>query len=132
MATPQVFNLSPPFGDVKTPTPPPVTITGTGFLGATAVNFGPGRPVPFIVINDTTIQVPDANAPTTSPAVPMVVQVTVTTPAGTSGDNGHENYYTYQGDWQAYTPCFNDSKLFVFEINTSPIVPMQIDRKSVV
>ncbi len=55
-----------------------VTITGSGFTGATAVDFGTTPAMSFTVVSDTTI-----NA--ASPAgTPGTVNVTVTTPAGTS------------------------------------------------
>jgi hypothetical protein len=55
-----------------------VTITGTGFTGATAVNFGITPAITFAVDSDTTIIA-------TSPAdTPGAVPVTVVTPIGTS------------------------------------------------
>jgi IPT/TIG domain len=55
-----------------------VTITGTGFTGATAVNFGTTPAITFAVDSDTTIIA-------TSPAdTPGAVPVTVVTPIGTS------------------------------------------------
>jgi len=55
-----------------------VTLTGTGFLGASAVAFGATPAVDFVVANGATIiaQVPTGSA--------GVVNVTVTTPGGTS------------------------------------------------
>jgi hypothetical protein len=64
-----------------------VTITGTGFTGATAVSFGGTPATSFIVVNDTTITA------VTPAHVVGVVDVTVTTPDGTSaispGDKFH-------------------------------------------
>ncbi len=54
-----------------------VTITGTGFTGATAVGFGPNPAASFSVVSDTRI---DA----TVPAGSATVDVAVTTPGGTS------------------------------------------------
>ena len=54
-----------------------MTITGTGFTGATAVDFGTTAATGFIVVNDTTITAD-------SPAGTGVVDVTVKTPVGTS------------------------------------------------
>jgi hypothetical protein len=56
----------------------PVTITGSGFLGATGVNFGTTPGTGFTVVNNTTITV-------TSPAgTPGTVQVVVVDDAGNS------------------------------------------------
>ena len=54
-----------------------VTITGTSFTGATAVDFGTTPATNFIVVNDATIAAD-------SPPGTGTVDVTVTTPAGTS------------------------------------------------
>ncbi|HUZ29735.1 MAG TPA: IPT/TIG domain-containing protein, partial [Solirubrobacteraceae bacterium] len=66
-----------------------VRITGSGFTGATAVNFGnfPGQSVS--VDSDTQITV------TTPPGQPGTVDVTVTTPNGTSATSPAD-HYTYQ------------------------------------
>jgi IPT/TIG domain len=55
-----------------------VTITGTGFTGATAVDFRTTAATSFTVVNDTTIT---ADSP---PGIGGVADVTVTTPGGTS------------------------------------------------
>jgi putative cell wall-binding protein/lysophospholipase L1-like esterase len=54
-----------------------VMITGSGFTGATAVNFGSTTGAGITVVNDTSLTV-------TSPAGSGTVNVTVTTPEGTS------------------------------------------------
>jgi uncharacterized membrane protein len=62
-----------------------INIFGSGFTGATAVNFGVGNPAPsFTVVTDNLIQA-------VVPSGTGVVPVTVVTPAGTS--NGV--LYTY-------------------------------------
>jgi IPT/TIG domain len=63
-----------------------VTITGTGFIGATAVTFGTTAAT-FSVSNSTTISA-------TAPAGTGTVNVTVTTPGGTSA-SGAADQYTY-------------------------------------
>jgi hypothetical protein len=54
-----------------------ITVTGTNFTGATAVNFGTANPATFTVNNSTTITA-------TAPAGSGTVDVTVTTPIATS------------------------------------------------
>ena len=74
-APPTVTGLSPSSGPAAGGTS--VTITGTGFTGATAVDFGSTAATDVVVVNDTTIT---AN----SPAGSGVADVSVTTPVGTS------------------------------------------------
>jgi hypothetical protein len=62
-----------------------VTITGTNFTGATAVNFGTTAATGVTVVNATTITA-------TSPAGTGVVDVTVTTPAGTSATSAADQF----------------------------------------
>lgn len=85
MATPVVFGLTPANGGTGTS----VTIGGTGFTGATAVNFGSVAAGGFTVNNDTEIvaQVPAPNA--SGP-----VHVTVTNPDDTS-PTGSNDQFTY-------------------------------------
>lgn len=64
-----------------------VTITGSGFTGATKVNFGGNAATSFTVNSDAQITA-------TSPAGGSTVDVTVTTPAGTSG-TGPSDLFTY-------------------------------------
>ncbi len=54
-----------------------VTITGTGFTGATQVDFGPTPAASFAVVSDTSITAVSPTAP------PGTVDVTVTGPGGT-------------------------------------------------
>jgi large repetitive protein len=74
-AAPTVTGLSPASGPVTGGTF--VTITGAGFTGATAVDFGPTAATGLIVVNDSTITADN-------PAGTGLVGVSVTTPAGTS------------------------------------------------
>ena len=67
-----------------------VTITGTDFTGATAVQFGANAATGVTVVNATTIT---ATAPAGTAGT--TVDVTVTTPAGTSPTAGTGNDYTY-------------------------------------
>ena len=57
-----------------------MTITGTGFTGATGVSFGQTAASSFNVVNDTQITA-------TSPAGSGIVDVIVTAPGGTSATN---------------------------------------------
>lgn len=83
---PTVTSLSPTSGATTGGTT--VTITGTGFLGATGVNFGTKSATNFTVINDTTVVA-------TSPAgAAGPVNVTVTNPAGTSATSSSD-VFTY-------------------------------------
>jgi hypothetical protein len=72
---PEVTSVSPSFGAARGGTN--VTITGAGFTGATAVNFGSAPARSFAVLSDESI---NAVAPPGSGAV----EVTVTTSAGSS------------------------------------------------
>ena len=76
-AAPTVTGVSPPSGPVAGGGI--VTVTGTGFTGASAVNFGTVAATGLAVASDTslTVTVPPA-------AAPGQVDVTVTTPRGTS------------------------------------------------
>ncbi len=74
-APPTVTGLSPSSGPAAGGTS--VTITGIGFTGATAVDFGTTAATDVVVVNDTTITAD-------SPAGSGVADVTVTTPIGTS------------------------------------------------
>lgn len=64
----------------------PVTITGYGFTGATAVNIG-GAATAVVVVNDSTI-----TCTTPAASVAGVANVTVTTPAGTGTLTGGMTY----------------------------------------
>ena len=65
-----------------------MTITGTGFTGATAVDFGTTAATNVTVVSDTTITAD-------SPAGTGTVDVTVTTPGGTSATSPADQF-TYR------------------------------------
>jgi len=81
---PTVTGVSPDTGPGGTK----VTVTGTGFTGATRVNFGRAPALYLAVSSDTQLT---ATAP---PAVGGAVNVTVTTPAGTSPATSAD-HFTY-------------------------------------
>ena len=68
-----------------------VTITGTLFSGASAVEFGGISASSFVVVSDTEI-----TALTPGPASAGVVDVTVTTTVGTSA-TGASDHFTFEG-----------------------------------
>ncbi|HVP93769.1 MAG TPA: IPT/TIG domain-containing protein [Methanoregulaceae archaeon] len=81
---PTITRISPPSGSAAGGVT--VTITGTGFSGATAVNFGSTAAATFSVNSDTTIIA-------TSPAGTLgLVDVTVTTPDGTSAISNNDKF----------------------------------------
>ena len=80
---PQVAAISPSSGSASGGDQ--VTITGSGFTGATDVGFGPTSGAALNVDNDTQIT-------TASPAGTGTVDVTVTTPAGTSATTPADQY----------------------------------------
>jgi hypothetical protein len=83
---PTVTALSPSSGSTAGSTP--VVLTGTNFQGVTAVSFGANPASSFTYVNSTTI---DATSPAGSTGV---INVTVTTPLGTSA-TAAGNQYTY-------------------------------------
>ncbi|MFG2865065.1 IPT/TIG domain-containing protein [Streptomyces sioyaensis] len=85
---PTVLAVSPTSGSTGGGTG--VTVTGTGFTGATAVRFGATQGTAVTVLSDT--QVTAVTPPGTG-----TVQVTVTTPAGTSNQFVTFGYSTASG-----------------------------------
>lgn len=86
---PAITSLSATSGAIEGGTP--VTITGTGFSGATQVSFGPDAAVPVLSVSDTQIIV-------VSPASldgTGTIDVTVTSPNGTSPVNEPADQFTY-------------------------------------
>ena len=79
--TPTVTFVNPNTGPAGTS----VTVSGTDFTGATAVDFGTGNTATFTVNSNTTLTA-------TSPAGTGTVDVTVTTPSGTSATNANDQF----------------------------------------
>ena len=86
---PTVTAVSPGFGPIAGGTP--VTITGTGFTGATAVSFGAADAPGYSVTDDQHITVSSPPAPGAGAGM---VHVTVTTGGGTSS-TGANDHFTY-------------------------------------
>jgi hypothetical protein len=83
---PTVTGVSPDAGSTAGGTS--VTVTGTNFTAATAVDFGTNAGTGLVVNSATSISI-------TSPAGSGIVDVTVTTPIGTSADNPPDDQFTY-------------------------------------
>jgi hypothetical protein len=85
---PTITSVSPKYGPTTGGTS--VTITGTGFLSATAVSFGATAASPFTIVSDTSITV-------ASPArAAGTVDITVVNAAGTSTTSTADTF-TYDG-----------------------------------
>ena len=80
---PAVFSVAPAFGPAAGGTS--VTVTGTGFTSATAVAFGGGAATSFTIDSDTQITA-------ISPAGAGTVDVTVTTPGGSSATGSYDQF----------------------------------------
>eukprot|EP01037_Dinobryon_pediforme_P005920 gene5920-5989_t len=80
-----VASVAPPSGPLGSTTP--ITITGTGFTGATGVTIGGAAATSVVVVNSTTIT---AVVPTS--ATVGAKDVVVTTPAGTGTGTGKFTY----------------------------------------
>jgi sugar lactone lactonase YvrE len=91
VSKPVVTGLDPSMGEMFGGTS--VTISGSGFTGATAINFGSVPVTTFTVISDSSITV--MSPATTSPTGMATVDVTVTTPGGTSNINPPADQFTY-------------------------------------
>lgn len=102
VVAPTVTGVNPPSGPMAGGTS--VTITGSKFTGATSVKFGTSAATTFTVNSDTQITA-------TSPAAAAgVVDVTVTTPSGTSAI-GINDRFTYLGPAGASSPVPTLSEL---------------------
>ncbi len=115
-AAPTVTSVSPSSGPAAGATT--VTVTGTGFTGATAVDFGATPAASFTVNSDTSIT---ATSPAATGAGP--VDVAVTTPAGTSTTSSADQFsYTYA--FTGYqSPVDNSPTLN--QVNGGQAIPMK-------
>ncbi|HEX4015252.1 MAG TPA: IPT/TIG domain-containing protein [Frankiaceae bacterium] len=64
-----------------------VTLTGTGFAGATAINFGAGNPAIFYTVNS-----PTSISVTAPPGTLGLLDITVVTPGGTSPTSAADKF----------------------------------------
>ncbi len=108
VAAPTVTGISPNTGPAAGGTL--VTITGTGFTGATAVDFGTTAATDVTVVNATTITAQ-------SPAGTGIANVTVITPNGTSSDTA-----TDQFTYVAATPSVTSVSRFGFHMQPTSVV----------
>ena len=115
-AAPAVTGVSPGSGPVSGGTS--VTITGSGFTGATAVNFGGTVASSFTVNGDTSVT---ATAPAATAVGP--VDVTVTTPSGTSATSSADQF-TYTYPFTGYQAPV-DNPPTVNQVNRGQAIPVQ-------
>jgi hypothetical protein len=87
VAPPAVTGIAPGSGVIAGGIP--VIVTGSGFVGTANVEFGPGNPAVFVVDSSTQITA-------VSPAGVGTVQITVTTPGGTSPTTSVDQF-VYEG-----------------------------------
>jgi hypothetical protein len=113
---PTVTSLSPTSGPLAGGTS--VAITGTGFTGATAVTFGTTPATSFTVNSDTSIT---ATAPAATSVGP--VDVTVTTPGGTSTTSPADQY-TYTYSFTGFFPPVNNPPA-LNRVNAGRTIPVK-------
>ena len=90
-AAPTVTGIAPASGAVAGGDT--VTVTGTGFTGATSVSFGSVSTTNLIILSDTQLAVTSPPPATSPPSnASGVVDVTVTTPAGTSATSPADQF----------------------------------------
>lgn len=109
---PVVTSVNPYFGPSTGGTA--VTITGSGFTGATNVKFGTTPATTFNVQSDSLIT---ATSPASSP---QVVVISVTTPSGTSAFSP-DAYFTYQGNQDVYVANCGVNTVTVIDSATNTI-----------
>jgi YVTN family beta-propeller protein len=118
---PIITNIYPTSGSIAGGTA--ITITGSGFTGATAVNFDSTPAAAFLILNDNSVT---AVSP---PGTPGLVNISITAPSGTSS-NSLATRYVYTGDWFAYgtntatgsvsTINTRNDTVFTFAVGSNP------------
>lgn len=93
-----------------------VQISGSGFSGVTAINFGTVPVATFTVVSTTVINV-------TAPAsiVAGTIDVTVTTGSGTSAVSPDDQYTYAQGDWYLYASTTGSPNFWPVNLRTNTI-----------
>ncbi|MFZ0667991.1 MAG: IPT/TIG domain-containing protein [Acidimicrobiales bacterium] len=119
---PTVTQVAPDFGPASGGTT--VTITGSGFTGATSVDFGPGAPAAGFTVDS------DSQITATAPAESVgTVDVTVTTPISTSSTSSADQY-TFDPDVSSDYSCSVPgvgSTSFPVDVTESPQPPAAED-----
>jgi hypothetical protein len=136
-AAPAVSSVSPTEGAAS---PGTITVNGSGFLNASAVTFGAqGAGTALTVVNDTQLTVTAPTHPTPITGCQDTVDITVTTPGGTSAVSVSDQFTYY--DAPAITApispatgpagtsvtvtgtCFDNVTSVVFTPPTGPSIP---------
>lgn len=121
-AIPVVTSVSPLFGPAAGGTT--VTISGSGFTGVTAVNFG-SIPAAFVFNSDTSITVPAAPIGVVG-NVHITVSVGIATSVQTRAD-----LYTYQGSWRLVVADNGNDVAYVIDVSTTAVTgPLPIGNKA--
>lgn len=125
MAAPIVTSVSPASGDIAGGDV--ITITGSGFTGATSVDFGFRPATLFVVLNDSTISA-------TSPlGTSGTYDITVTAAAQTS-PLSRDDFYTYtQSSWTGIVSATNMNMITLFDTGTNTLsgsIPLPADSLS--
>jgi len=111
LGAPIITNVNPNFGPTSGGNT--VTITGSGFTGATAVDFGT-IPTAFTVNSDTVIT---AIAPIGAVGD---IQIIVNAPSGSSS-LVPASYYVYQGSWFALVTDISDNTLIPVNLSSNTV-----------
>lgn len=124
-AVPVITSVSPSSGDVAGGDV--ITITGSGFTGATAVDFGFRPATLFVVLDDTSISA------TSPPGTSGTFDITVTAAAQTSVTS-RDDFYTYtQNSWTGIVSAINMNIITLFDTGTNTLnlsIPLAADSLS--